>query len=92
MENEKRQEIRREFVASVKDLLSQGDVFGLDPIILRVGSRDLSVSVTDKEKKIVRTAFYEKSDEGYVFLEADHVYHPFENGILKYDALHAFHK
>lgn len=80
---------RSDFVGSANKLLLQSDIFGNNPVMVRLSSKDYSLSTTDQEKKLVKTAFFEPSPAGFIFMEAECIYHPYDNGILKEGVFHS---
>lgn len=82
----------RSFIEFVPSILQQEDIFGPNPKIVRIHASDLSISTTDPEKKCLITAFFEKSGSNFEFSDSEHIYTPFENGVLKPGVIYSLRK
>lgn len=76
-------EIRQAFFRSVPSLLSQQDVHGQSPQIVRVGAIDLTISSIDPQGKTVRNAYYSPKGEEFELVDTEHIYDPLEGIVLK---------
>lgn len=77
---------RNIFFERVPDLLKQKDIFGEDPVIVRVGGADRSITTLDKDGSVVRRANFMKIDECYELIDVEQFIGPLNSdGSIKID-------
>ncbi|MDO8269324.1 MAG: hypothetical protein Q7T54_01470 [Candidatus Levybacteria bacterium] len=79
---------RRDFFIAASRLLEQEDIFGQNPTIVRMAAKDFSISTIDDGKKCLRTTFFEPVGDSFEFVDAEHIFRPLEDGVLREGVLH----